>query len=553
MFSTFSQSLEPSRGQGVGPLSSGALPCRLAMCTFEKMPLPLCLINGQKEVVGRNEAFITAFPALTNPEEVAAMLHGTFSLSLDGPEKNTQLYQGTHWYACTTVLEAGYLLVSLTPEPTPQANRQENIKASTLSPPIQQDPVRKPHTDQRHSMDDLASGIAHDFNNNLTGIIGFCDLLLMRIGREDTNYTDVLQIKQNANRSATLVQQLLTFSKQKTGETRTLDVNHLLTSLTLDLERTLGPRISFSTQLTESTSFIRADIPQFEECFRVLATRAWEQSQSLPRSPDRKALFHIDTTVGPAPPGLSSRLSLQESAYLVISVTDTGQEIPEEDLPYIFDPFFTSSKLGKQGLGLATVYGIVQQMKGGIGVTSSREKGTTFTMAFSLAQTPTTPDVSSAHQRPSKNNATKKSAPTDTTLDGAHEGALEGSGAILFVEDEDAIRMFGARALRNKGYRVIEAQNGQEALDFLKSSENESIDLIITDVVMPQMDGPTLVQHVRQVSPELKVIFISGYAEDSFRKQLGENENLIFLPKPFSLDALATLVKQVLCPRQETR
>ena len=279
------------------------------------------------------------------------------------------------------------------------------------------------------SMGELAGGIGHDFNNSLTGIIGFCDLLLMRLGREDQSYMDVIQIKQNANRAATLVRQLLAFSKQQTVQPRVFGIHQFIQVLSDSLQQALGERIQMIMHLHDAELFIRADMKQLEECFVVLAAHTKKKMKGF-----ANGQFQIKTTLQTQPSGLISRRPLDQKQYLIIKITDTGQGIPEEDLPYIFDPFFTSNKLGKQGLGLATVYGIIQQMNGGIGVESSFERGTTFTLAL--------PTVDPMNEQEDVHITIKKK-------EQIHEN-LEGVGVILFVEDEDAVRMFGARALREK-------------------------------------------------------------------------------------------------------
>jgi len=210
-----------------------------------------------------------------------------------------------------------------------------------------------------------------------------------------------------------------------------------------------------------------------------------------------------------------------------LSVSDTGTGIAPEHLGRIFEPFFTTKAVGKgTGLGLSTVYGIVQQHQGWIGVDSTVGKGTNFRIY--LPQHAASGDATARAE-----NA--EDQPRDLT----------GIGTVLLVEDEDAVRLFSARALRNKGYKVLEARSGEAALELINEQLND-IDLIISDVVMPRMDGPTLIKEVRQRRADVKVIFISGYAEDDFRRKVDAGEEAHFLMKPFTLKQLATKVKEVL-------
>jgi two-component system cell cycle sensor histidine kinase/response regulator CckA len=213
--------------------------------------------------------------------------------------------------------------------------------------------------------------------------------------------------------------------------------------------------------------------------------------------------------------------------YVLIRVSDTGSGIPPENLDRIFEPFFSTKGVGEgTGLGLATVYGIIKQSGGFVFVDSRLGEETVFSIYL-----------------PGFEGAEEETTAVDSG--GLAKRDLSGKGTLLLVEDEDAVRSFGARALRNKGYNVLEANSGEAAVSLLEE-ETPDVDLVITDVVMPKLDGPGLVQHIREATPDIKVIFISGYTEDAFRKSLGEGEHVHFLPKPFSLKELAGKVKEVL-------
>lgn len=369
----------------------------------------------------------------------------------------------------------------------------------------------------------LAGGVAHDFNNLLTAMIGFCDLLLLRHKPGDHSFSDVMQIKQNANRAANLVRQLLAFSRQQTLQARVLDVGDVLAELANLLRRLIGETIELRLEHGRDLWLVKVDQNQLEQVIVNLAVNARDAMSGG----GRLTLATGNAVVERAQPAANQQDEIAPGEYVRIDVADTGVGIPPENLARIFEPFFSTKAIGAgTGLGLSTVYGIVRQTGGFITVDSAPGAGARFTILLPRC-----------HEEPA--------APqSDEARDGVSSD-LTGAAAILLVEDEDAVRVFSARALRNKGYRVVEAKNGEAALAVL-SEGRDSFDLVITDVVMPQMDGPTLARKALELRPDLKVIFISGYAEDRVREDLGGVEGAHFLPKPFSLKQLAGKVKEVL-------
>ena len=383
------------------------------------------------------------------------------------------------------------------------------------------------------AMGQLAGGIAHDFNNLLTAIIGFCDLLLSRHSPSDQSFTDLMQIKQNANRAANLVRQLLAFSKQQTLQPQVLNISEALSELTVLLQRLVGINISLDIIHGRDLSPIKVDKGQFEQVIVNLAVNARDAIQG-------EGKITINTSIKTYKRAHRVRHdTIPAGDYIAIEVSDTGTGIEEQHLEQIFDPFFSTKELGHgTGLGLSTVYGIIKQTGGYIFVNTELGKGSKFIILFPahLEEEATEEQLNVANEI---KQVEHHEAMSDTT----------GQGTILFVEDEDSVRLFGARALKDKGYKIIEARNGEEALGFVRSiadRDDATIDLMITDVVMPGMDGPELVKNVHEVFPGLKVIYISGYAEDSFRQRVGNEANIRFLPKPFSLKALALKVKEVM-------
>ena len=364
----------------------------------------------------------------------------------------------------------------------------------------------------------LAGGIAHDFNNLLTAIIGFCDLLLQRYMPSDPSYIDVIQIKQNSTRAANLVRQLLAFSRQQNLQPKIINITDYIAELSALLRRLIGAGIDLQMDHGRDLWPVKVDVSQLEQVIINLAVNARDAMHSggaliiRTGNYECKRQQRIGHELMPA------------GDYVLIEVTDTGHGISAENLERIFEPFFSTKEVGSgTGLGLSTVYGIVQQTGGFVVVESVIDKGSTFKIFLPRYQ---------GEEQLYVNQAELPS------------GDLTGGGTILLVEDESAVRLFSSRALREKGYTVLEAESGEEALEIIRSGEK--FDLLVTDVVMPKMDGPTLSKHVRDLLPDTKTIFISGYTEDTFRKNLGHDAQIHFLPKPFTLKDLASKVKEVL-------
>jgi two-component system, cell cycle sensor histidine kinase and response regulator CckA len=367
----------------------------------------------------------------------------------------------------------------------------------------------------------LAGGVAHDFNNLLTAMIGFCDLLLLRSRPGDPSFADLMQIKQNANRAANLVRQLLAFSRQQSLQPRVLDVTDVLVELSHLLRRLIGENIELEFIHGRDLGLVEVDQGQLEQVVINLAVNARDAMPDGGRLTIRTENCHLPQSVR------RGHETIPAGDYVLVDVADTGHGIAPEHLARIFEPFFSTKAAGSgTGLGLSTVYGIVKQTGGFVFVDSVRGSGTRLSIYL-----PRHRAVAGAVPRPDEAEA---AIPRDLT----------GSCKIVLVEDDDAVRMFGARALRNKGYQVVEAKSGEAALDLIRGAAG-SIELLITDVVMPQMDGPSLVREVRALDPAIKVIFMSGYAEEAFRQRLDRDPAIDFLAKPFTLKELAAKVKEV--------
>jgi two-component system cell cycle sensor histidine kinase/response regulator CckA len=369
----------------------------------------------------------------------------------------------------------------------------------------------------------LAGGIAHDFNNMLTAIIGFSDLLLTNHRPADPSFQDIMNIKQNANRAAGLVRQLLAFSRRQTLRPRVIELDEALSDISVLLARLLGETIKLEVHHGRDVWPIKADLNQLEQVIVNLAVNARD---AMPRG---GSLSIRTSNVTEKESEKFREQGFKPGEYVLLEVSDSGAGMQPEVMEKIFEPFFTTKDVGQgTGLGLSTVYGIVKQTGGFIYVTSKVGKGTTFRILLPR------------HEMQAEARADVVERPAAGPSD------LTGSARILLVEDEEAVRAFAGRALEARGYKVFQAASGPEALE-LFSAISEPLDLVISDVVMPGMDGPTLMRELRRRQPELKIIFVSGYAEDAFERHLAPDEkNFTFLPKPFSLKELATTVKGTL-------
>ncbi len=375
----------------------------------------------------------------------------------------------------------------------------------------------------------LAGGVAHDFNNVLTAIIGYSDLLLANGRQTDPSFHDIMQIKQNANRAAALVGQLLAFSRRQTLRPQVLNLGDVMSELSMLLRRLLGERVKLEVKEGRDLWPVEADLSQLEQVIVNLAVNARDAM------PDGGTLTIRTANVTTLDAAAYAEAGLPAADHVLIEVADTGTGIPPDILDKIFEPFFSTKEVGKgTGLGLSTVYGIVQQTGGTLQV-ESRATG-------APGSTGTTFRVFLPRHVPKPEKAGKPAEPAEAP---ARPTDLTGRGTLLLVEDEEAVRAFAARALASRGYQVLEAGSGLEALDVL-AEHGGTVDLVLSDVVMPEMDGPSLLKALRTTYPDIKVIFMSGYAEEAFARNLPEGAAFGFLPKPFSLKQLIEAVKQAL-------
>jgi len=364
----------------------------------------------------------------------------------------------------------------------------------------------------------LAGGVAHDFNNILTAIIGHCDLMLMRHTPGDSDYDDIQQVKSNSNRAAGLTRQLLAFSRQQTLRPQILQLPDIVSDVSNLLKRLLGENVRLEVSHGRNLGAVRADPGQLEQVIVNLAVNARD---AMPEG----GTLNIQTYAVPAAKTREMRQQiLPVGDYTALRVSDTGLGIPPDILAKIFEPFFTTKELGKgTGLGLSTVYGIVKQSGGYIFAESELGRGASFVIYLPVYQGADVEDV--------------------PVREPVRRSETWGSGTILLVEDEDMVRAVAERALTRQGYKVLTANDGEQGLEVLAS--HEGIDLLISDVVMPNMDGPAMVSQARRSHPRLPVLFMSGYAEEQLRKSI-DIANVAFLPKPFSVNQLAEAARDTM-------
>jgi two-component system cell cycle sensor histidine kinase/response regulator CckA len=372
----------------------------------------------------------------------------------------------------------------------------------------------------------LAGGVAHDFNNLLTAILMNLSELETRHPLGDPSFDGLSRIRENALRAAGLVGQLLTFSRKVTVQREALDIGELISNVAVMLRRLLPESVGMDTEYGRNLPQVRADRQQLENAIMNLVVNARDAVRS-------RGGGHIKVR--------AARLTEKEAMELgykgapmgemaLIEVVDDGPGIPADVLPKIFDPFFTTKAVGEgTGLGLATVYGIVKQSDGWIEPVSPPGEGATFRIFLPVYEPPVL--VEPPAPAPPKGRAAARD--------------LSGVGRILFVEDEDAVRRVAARLLRARGYEVIEAADGEEALAIAEANAGQ-LDLMISDVIMPGLDGPHLLKEARQFLGDAPVMFISGYAEAEFSKVLEGERGVSFLPKPIDIAVLAEKVKQAL-------
>ncbi len=382
--------------------------------------------------------------------------------------------------------------------------------------------VKFTQSQKMEAVGNMAGGIAHNFNNVLTAIIGTADLMLQTHRASDAAHKDIQNIKQSANRAAELVRSLMAFSRKQTQKLEILQIHDVVADSRTMIKTYLGGKIDVKISRGGDQWYVKADRVQMEQ---IILNFAGNARDAMPNG----GSFTISTrNVSEREAQKLPYTGIPVAEYVLIEAEDTGTGMPAEVLAKIFEPFFTTKDVGKgTGLGLATVYGIVKQLSGYIFAESTLGKGTTFRVYLPRAYIENEAEFVAA-------KAVKKDViPADLT----------GTATVLIIEDEDMVRSVAVRSLTRFGYKVLEAGNGLEALDVL--AEN-AVDIVVSDVVMPEMDGPAFLKEIRKTRPDLKIIFVSGHTNEAFKATVDENEVFAFLPKPFSLPQLVAKVKEEL-------
>ncbi|MGB6318376.1 MAG: ATP-binding protein, partial [Litorimonas sp.] len=373
----------------------------------------------------------------------------------------------------------------------------------------------------------LTAGVAHDFNNLLTAIRLNTDELLQRHPVGDPSYPELQNINATGARAAALVKKLLAFSRQQTRRAERIDVSEALSDMYLTLKQTLGGQAKLELNHARDLPNVMVDRSQFDNVVMNLCVNARDAMEAQGGGTITIASERISRASVTDQALATALLDFPTDDVVRISVADTGTGMTDAVKAKIFEPFFTTKEQGKgTGLGLATVYGIIQQSGGHLSVDSELGRGTTFNIYLPAA--PDAPPELLAKPDP----APAERKPAD----------LAGQGNILFVEDEAAVRVIAAKSLRKRGYQVTEAEDGEEALEILEDA-TEPFDLLLSDVVMPGLDGPGLLREGRALLGDARIVFISGYAEEKFSDLLAEEPDVTFLPKPFTLAELAEKVK----------
>lgn len=388
------------------------------------------------------------------------------------------------------------------------------------------------HSQKMQALGQLAGGIAHDFNNLLTAMLGFSDILLMRHPAGDPSFSDIMQIRQNVNRATSLVRQLLAFSKKQILNIQISDANEILAELSSLINRLIGENIKLNISYERDLKAVKVDQGQLEQVIINLVVNARDSmikggelsiaSKNIIINDDNRFYQKLFTPF--------VKETMEDGEYVLITVKDTGTGIPKKNLNMIFEPFFSTKDVGSgTGLGLSTVYGIIKQSNGYLFLDTKENMGTQFYIFLK------------AHEYEWQEQVQVSSVKDIST----NLVDLSGDNTVLIVEDEAPVRAVSAHALKSRGYKVLEARDGLEAINIVKEMAGK-IDLIISDVIMPSVNGPDMVKKIHQSYPSIKVIFISGYTEHASIDGIINNDKVSFLAKPFSLKQLSLKAKEAL-------
>ncbi len=492
---------------------------------IEDLPIPLMKLSPNGEVLAVNREARDLLPtAVTADTRMSDLLEGLGRPIIDWltdvasgrGQQTSEFLRGTGAHQ-DTFLQVTLNRSGRSSEPYLLAVLSDATELKSLEAQFVQ-------SQKMQAIGQLAGGVAHDFNNLLTAISGHCDLLLLRHDAQDEDYADLIQIHQNANRAASLVGQLLAYSRKQNLMPQVIDLRDTLSDLTHLLNRLVGEKVTLVLDHEPDLKPIRADKRQLEQVLMNLVVNARDAMESGEIAVRTENIQLTEALK-------RDRVSVPPGDYVVVRVIDQGVGISPDKMSKIFEPFYTSKRPGAgTGLGLSTAYGIVKQTGGYIFADSEVGKGAVFSLYFPASDTP---------------KHVEKPAPS---LPSAAQSQPLCDGVILLVEDEAPVRAFASRALRMRGFVVLEADSGEAALAMLDDPDL-SVDVFVSDVIMPGKDGPTWVREAMKDRPDTRVVFVSGYAEDSFPEQQAAVPHSVFLPKPFSLTELTQTVQEQMVDR----
>ncbi|UOA27369.1 Sensor kinase CckA [Pseudosulfitobacter sp. DSM 107133] len=489
---------------------------------FETLPVPLVLIASDGHVKAHNTSAATLVgEAMKSGAHVTSLMEGLGRPIADWLAETLagRAVQNSEFLRLKRADKEMFVQVSL--HRVTEDGEASVIAVLTDATELKTLEAQFVQSQKMQAIGQLAGGVAHDFNNLLTAISGHCDLLLLRHDQGDSDYGDLVQINQNANRAAALVGQLLAFSRKQTLRPEMLDMRDTLSDLTHLLNRLVGEKVTLTLSHDPMLQAIRADKRQLEQVLMNLVVNARD---AMPDGGEIRIETECTTLTTPMQ---RDRVTVPVGNYVTVRVVDQGTGIAPDKLQKVFEPFFTTKRTGEgTGLGLSTAYGIVKQTGGFIFVDSVEGQGTCFSLLFPVLDGAPLPVQKMA-------------------LPGEVATPSHGDGVILLVEDEAPVRAFASRALRLRGYTVLEADCAESALKTLEDSDL-NVDLFVTDVVMPGKDGPSWVREALKTRPEVRVVFVSGYAEDKLNDDQATIPNSVFLPKPFSLVELTETVHKQL-------
>ncbi|MCY0147283.1 response regulator [Hoeflea sp. G2-23] len=518
---------------------------------FNNTPMAIASVDGQGKILRTNGPFLQMFHGLVTRDDMErGTLFETVLRAEDRKGFQDALRQAADKQGDITPIDSRRadneerhfrFYVNAVIEHTEEAPEETAIIYAVETTEQKALEAQMAQTQKMNAVGTLAGGIAHDFNNVLTAILLSADHLLMSLRPSDSSFADLIEIKRNANRAAVLVRQLLAFSRKQTMRPTVLSMTDVIGDLRMLVDRLTGTNVKLELEFGRDLWPVKTDLGQFEQVLINLAVNARDAMPEGGTITVRTRNVEADEVER-----LNHR-GMEVGEYVLIEISDEGTGISPEVMEKIFEPFFTTKDVGKgTGLGLSMVYGIIKQSGGYIYPDSELGKGTTFRIYLPRHVEDEAEKAAAAAEAAAILEAVRNGVvaePVKST--NGPEDLTGGSSVVLLVEDEEAVRRGGKRMLEARGYEVHEAGTGVEALEVLQELEGR-VDIVVSDVVMPEMDGPTLLTELRKDYPDMKFIFVSGYAEDAFARNLPADAKFGFLAKPFSLKQLATAVREML-------